>query len=50
MLQDLKLRIDSTIKSKEFLLEGLGANGNHDAVEVGNNDVKDERPTKQNPD
>ena len=32
-LQDLKLRIESAIKSNEFLLEGLGANGNHDASE-----------------
>ena len=49
-MQELKLRIESTIKSNEFLLEGLGFNGNHDAAEVGNNGVKDDRPTKQNPD
>lgn len=49
-LQDLKLRIESAIKSNEFLLEGLGANGNHDAAEAGNNGVKDDRPTKQNAD
>ena len=50
MLQELKLRIESAIKSNEFLLEGLGANGNHDVVEAGNNGMKDDRPTKQNPD
>ena len=47
-LQELKLRIEYTIKSNEFLLEGLGANGNHNVAEAGNNGVKDDRPTKQN--
>ena len=48
MLQELKLRIESAIKSNEFLLEGLGANGNHDAAEAGNNGMKDNKPTNQN--
>ena len=48
MLQELKLSIESTIKSNEFLLEGLGANGNHDATEVGNNGMKEDRPTRKN--
>ena len=33
-LQDLKLRIESPIKSNQFLFEGLGSNGNHDAAEA----------------
>ena len=49
-LQDLKLTIESSIKSNEFLFEGLGANGNHNAAKVGNNGVKDDKPTKKNPD
>ena len=50
VLQELKQSIDSTIKSNEFLLEVLGANGNDDVAEAGNNGVKDDRPTKKNHD
>jgi len=49
-LQDLKLRIEAAIKSNEFLVEGLGTNGDHNAAAAGNNGVKDNKPTKQNPD